>query len=201
ALPRALELVNALPRLAASDGFALVSLVHARVPAPVLGLICSLSHRLSPSRTFRTRLSPLYLCKPCGIPSAYELTRTRLRTGRITQTRTNARPPARITNQQPRHDVPHGHSPRASPSSSTGAAAGQAHSPRTTRRAQHLHARSTSASAGGGSNGSARVVSVKGTNAVWIQLCIPYPQYIGLYYIAPSCGKVAASHLQVRLRT
>ncbi|KAH9043947.1 hypothetical protein EDB85DRAFT_2285247 [Lactarius pseudohatsudake] len=67
--------------------------------------------------------------------------------------RTNACPPARITNQQPCHDVPHGHSPRPSPSSSTGATAGQAHSTRTTRMAQRLRVCSASTSAGGRSNG------------------------------------------------
>ncbi|KAH9012427.1 hypothetical protein EDB85DRAFT_1900401 [Lactarius pseudohatsudake] len=86
--------------------------------------------------------------------------------------RTNACPPARITNQQPCHDVPHGHSPCPSPSSSTGATAGQAHSTRTTRMAQRLRMCSASTSAGGRSNGGVHVASVKSTNAVWIQLCI-----------------------------
>ncbi|KAH9006646.1 hypothetical protein EDB83DRAFT_741805 [Lactarius deliciosus] len=46
---------------------------------PALAFVRSHSHRLSPSRTLRTRPSSS-LCNPCGIPSALGLTRTRLRT-------------------------------------------------------------------------------------------------------------------------
>ncbi|KAH9030351.1 hypothetical protein EDB85DRAFT_1891648 [Lactarius pseudohatsudake] len=97
---------------------------------------------IAPSRRARTITNDLAHSPKGGLyhadVTAIDISPERPPVTRFIPKRTNACPPARITNQQPCHDVPHGHSPRPSPSSSTGATAGQAHSTRTTRMAQRL---------------------------------------------------------------